>query len=114
MAPIRSFSFWSLIATSITSTLASAIPEVNSAAIAVQAEKLPRASYGDYIDIPKRHDGSAAPLPPGFVAFSIEFAFFPDFAGNKSNPNTFSNNLLNNLRDLQGTKPYIRVGGNTQ
>lgn len=34
--------------------------------------------------------------------------------GNSSTPNTFSNNLLNNLGDLTGTKPYIRVGGNTQ
>ncbi|TKA76148.1 hypothetical protein B0A49_03722 [Cryomyces minteri] len=49
-----------------------------------------------------------------FVSYSIEFAFFPDFAGNSSEPNTFSNNLLNNLGNLQGTKPYIRVGGNTQ
>ncbi|KAK3677681.1 hypothetical protein LTR78_002531 [Recurvomyces mirabilis] len=49
-----------------------------------------------------------------FVAFSIEFSSFPDFAGNLSAPNTFSNNLLNNLGNLIGTKPYIRVGGNTQ
>ncbi len=34
--------------------------------------------------------------------------------GNSSWPNTFSNNLLNNLGNLTGTKPYIRVGGNTQ
>ncbi|KAJ2970373.1 hypothetical protein NUW58_g9720 [Xylaria curta] len=34
--------------------------------------------------------------------------------GNLSNPNKFSNNLLNNLGYLTGTKPYIRVGGNTQ
>ncbi|KAI3333997.1 glycoside hydrolase family 79 protein [Ustulina deusta] len=50
----------------------------------------------------------------GFVSFSIEFASFPDFAGNVSNPNKFSNNLLDNLGYLTGTKPYIRVGGNTQ
>ncbi|KAI0521541.1 glycoside hydrolase family 79 protein [Xylaria bambusicola] len=50
----------------------------------------------------------------GFVSFSIEFSSFPDFAGNGSNPNKFSNNLLNNLGYLIGTKPYIRVGGNTQ
>jgi hypothetical protein len=29
-------------------------------------------------------------------------------------PNHFSNNLLNNIGRLTGTKPYIRVGGNTQ
>lgn len=34
--------------------------------------------------------------------------------GNLSHPNEFSNNLLNNLASLAGTKPYIRVGGNTQ
>lgn len=34
--------------------------------------------------------------------------------GNNSNPNTFSDNLLNNIGNLTGTKPYIRVGGNTQ
>ncbi|KAF2645814.1 hypothetical protein P280DRAFT_417944 [Massarina eburnea CBS 473.64] len=49
-----------------------------------------------------------------FVSYSIEFAFFPDFAGNKTHPNTFSNNLLNSLKTYQGNKPDIRVGGNTQ
>jgi hypothetical protein len=29
-------------------------------------------------------------------------------------PNHFSNNLLNNIGRLTGTKPYIRVGGNSQ
>lgn len=40
----------------------------------------------------------ASSAPPGagvpleaFVSFSIEFAFFPDYAGNISSPNTFSN-----------------------
>ncbi|POR38839.1 Beta-glucuronidase [Tolypocladium paradoxum] len=50
----------------------------------------------------------------GFVSYSIEFSSFPDFAGNRSNPNTFSYNLINNLGALGGTRPYIRVGGNTQ
>ncbi|KAK5681570.1 hypothetical protein LTS10_006103 [Elasticomyces elasticus] len=59
------------------------------------------------------------PYTPGvplesFVSYSIEFSSFPDFAGNLSSPNVFSDNLLNNLGKLQGTKPYIRVGGNTQ
>lgn len=73
------------------------------------------------------------------MSFSIEFASFPDFAGtsqgatyvaslrtikaelltnqsagNLSNPNTFSYNLLSNLGTLQGSYPIIRVGGNTQ
>ncbi|KAK7914657.1 Beta-glucuronidase [Apiospora marii] len=56
---------------------------------------------------------SGTPLD-GFLSYSIEFSSFPDFAGNKSTPNTFSDNLLNNIGYLQGDKPYIRVGGNTQ
>ncbi|KAI0849644.1 glycoside hydrolase family 79 protein [Daldinia vernicosa] len=50
----------------------------------------------------------------GFISYSIEFSSFPDFAGNKSNPNDFSNNLLDNIGAFSGIKPYIRVGGNTQ
>lgn len=34
--------------------------------------------------------------------------------GNNSAPNVFSDNLLNNIGNLTGTKPHIRVGGNTQ
>ncbi|KAK1984999.1 beta-glucuronidase [Colletotrichum cereale] len=57
---------------------------------------------------------AASAVFDAFVSYSLEFAFFPDFAGNSSAPNTFSDNLLANLGDLQGVRPYIRVGGNTQ
>jgi hypothetical protein len=57
--------------------------------------------------------GAGVPLQP-FVSYSIEFSSFPDFAGNLSHPNTFSNNLLDNLVSYTGIKPLIRVGGNTQ
>jgi hypothetical protein len=48
------------------------------------------------------------------MSYSIEFSSFPDFAGNLSHPNTYSDNLLNNLAAYAGSKPLIRVGGNTQ
>lgn len=68
-----------------------------------------------YIPVPKSPGpGASAPIPPAFVSFSIEFSSFPDYAGNKSNPNVFSENLLNNIAAYQGVKPIIRVGGNTQ
>jgi len=69
---------------------------------------------------------------PGFVSFSIEFSSFPDFAGdspclriqdlvtdtypsgNTTHPNSYSDILLQNLGDIMGSRPYIRVGGNTQ
>ncbi|KAL3427446.1 glycoside hydrolase family 79 protein [Phlyctema vagabunda] len=57
---------------------------------------------------------SFPPVLEAFVSFAIEFAFFPDFAGNATSPNTFSDNLLNNIAEISGTKPFIRVGGNTQ
>ncbi|CAN8101169.1 unnamed protein product [Discula destructiva] len=57
---------------------------------------------------------SNTPFPDAFVSYSIEFSSFPDFAGNNCAPNDFSHNLLNNIGNLTGTKPHIRVGGNTQ
>ncbi|KAJ5769363.1 hypothetical protein N7520_003922 [Penicillium odoratum] len=59
-------------------------------------------------------DNAGAAILRPFVSFSIELASFPEYAGNLSKPNKFSNQLLDNLADLQGVKPYIRVGGNTQ
>jgi len=66
------------------------------------------------VAVSRTASGAGAPVLKSFVSFSIELAFFPDFAGNKTNPNTFSDTLLENLKELQGSKPNIRVGGNTQ
>ena len=57
--------------------------------------------------------GAKRPLEH-FVSYSIEFSSLADFAGNLSNPNTFSYNLLENVARYAGSKPLIRVGGNTQ
>ena len=73
----------------------------------------PRDSSTDAAVYDNAPSGAGVPLE-GFVSFSIEFSSFPDFAGNLSAPNTFSDNLLKNLGNIIGTKPYIRVGGNTQ
>lgn len=54
------------------------------------------------------------PVPRDLQSFSIEFAFFPDYAGNKSHPNVFSKNLLKNFKDLTGVYPLVRVGGTSQ
>lgn len=66
-----------------------------------------------HITIPKSPTANAGvPLQP-FVSFSIEFSSFPDYAGNLSHPNNFSNTLLDNLAEYTKFKPLIRVGGNT-
>lgn len=53
-------------------------------------------------------------IPKDLQSFSLEFAFFPDYAGNKSSPNQFSQNLLENFRDITGVYPKVRVGGTSQ
>lgn len=75
---------------------------------------LPRPTDVRYINVTEKPQGTNGPVPEAFISYSLEFALFPDYAGNKSNPNVFSENLLNNLGAYGGTKPYIRVGGNTQ
>jgi hypothetical protein len=66
------------------------------------------------VPVPSTASGAGAPVLKSFLSYSIELAFFPDFAGNKANPNTFSDTLLENLKGFQGSKPNVRVGGNTQ
>ncbi|CAI7634346.1 unnamed protein product [Penicillium bialowiezense] len=53
-------------------------------------------------------------VPNDLQSISIEFAFFPDYAGNKSQPNHFTKNLLHNLKSITGTAPKVRVGGTSQ
>lgn len=57
---------------------------------------------------------SSEPVPKDLQSFSLEFAFFPDYAGNKSSPNLFSRNLMDNFKDITGLYPKIRVGGTSQ
>lgn len=53
-------------------------------------------------------------LDPRFAGFGIEFSNVFSFTGTAANPNTFSANLLANLRNVAGVPPCIRIGGNTQ
>jgi len=71
-------------------------------------------STGNAIGVSANPENASSPLLGGYVSYSIELAFFPDYAGNTSSPNSFSYNLISNLKDIQGVPPYIRVGGNTQ
>ncbi|KAJ5770386.1 uncharacterized protein N7511_002437 [Penicillium nucicola] len=57
---------------------------------------------------------STPTVPNDLQAFSIEFTFFPDYAGNKSHPNEFSKNLLANFKRITGVQPSVRVGGTSQ
>ncbi|KAF5327825.1 hypothetical protein D9619_004932 [Psilocybe cf. subviscida] len=56
---------------------------------------------------------ASSTLQPALASFSIETAFFEEFFGNVSAPNTLSLNLLQNLKDRTGVPPEIRIGGIT-
>ncbi|KAI0140536.1 hypothetical protein GGR57DRAFT_487880 [Xylariaceae sp. FL1272] len=49
-----------------------------------------------------------------YSSFSIEFSYMADYAGNDSYPNTFSKQVVQNLKDISGEYPIFRVGGGTQ
>lgn len=57
---------------------------------------------------------NSSQIPNDLQSVSIEFAFFPDYAGNKTQPNHFSKNLLHNLKTITGMAPKVRVGGTSQ
>ncbi|KAJ7127071.1 glycoside hydrolase family 79 protein [Mycena epipterygia] len=56
---------------------------------------------------------ASSPLHPSLASFSIETAFFIEYLGNTSDPNTLTKNLLQNLKDRAGTPAEIRIGGIT-
>lgn len=52
-------------------------------------------------------------LNPALASFSIETAFFEEFVGNTTSPNTLTANLLQNLKARTGVPAEIRIGGIT-
>ena len=83
-------------------TILRSLPVLATAASLSAGASLPTRSTTRSVSV-----SGAVPSAPGvplegFVSYSIEFSSFPDFAGNISVPNTFSNNLLNNLGNLTG------------
>ncbi|KAF8206495.1 glycoside hydrolase family 79 protein [Mycena galopus ATCC 62051] len=56
---------------------------------------------------------ASSPLSPALASFSIETAFFIEYLGNTSDPNTLTQNLLENLNARTGTPAEIRIGGIT-
>src|ERR1700737_801265 len=52
-------------------------------------------------------------LDPRFAGFGIEFSNIFSYTGTAASPNTFSSNVLQNLKQLTGVSPCIRLGGDT-
>lgn len=57
---------------------------------------------------------SAVPLSRTLSSLSIEFCYITDYLGDVNTPNKLSLQLLQNIQDLTGTPPIIRIGGHTQ
>jgi len=56
---------------------------------------------------------AATQVAPSLIGLSIEQDRWTDWAG-LNNKNQFFFNVLENLKDLSGEPPYIRIGGNSQ
>ncbi|KAJ7158830.1 glycoside hydrolase family 79 protein [Mycena filopes] len=56
---------------------------------------------------------ASPPLDPALASFSIETAFFIEYLGNTTVPNSLTINLLQNLKARTGTPAEIRIGGIT-
>jgi hypothetical protein len=57
---------------------------------------------------------SAVPISKQIVSLSIEFCYIIDYLGDVGGPNNLSKQLLQNIQDISGVPPLIRVGGDTQ
>ena len=56
----------------------------------------------------------AVPIPKSIASLSIEFCYITDYLGDVNSPNKLSLRLLQNIQDLTGEPPRIRIGGHTQ
>ena len=57
---------------------------------------------------------SAVPISKSIISLSIEFCYITDYLGDIKGSNKLSKRLLQNVQDISGEPPVIRVGGDTQ
>ncbi|KAI5455612.1 hypothetical protein BGZ63DRAFT_429703 [Mariannaea sp. PMI_226] len=60
---------------------------------------------------PKAPWNASALVDSSFPSFAIQGSSLPAFTGNKSHPNTFSQNLIREIQDRTGGPLVVRVGG---
>ncbi|KAF2481315.1 glycoside hydrolase family 79 protein [Neohortaea acidophila] len=69
-------------------------------------------THATRLNVPTTAAGASIAHQPNYVSFSIEPAFWVEFWGNASQPNTFTFDVLQLLVD-RGGQPQIRPGGET-
>jgi hypothetical protein len=65
------------------------------------------------VTVPPAHKSEANAVAPDLISFSIEQDRWPEWTGS-SRRNEFFYNALDNLKQLAGVPPRIRVGGKSQ
>jgi hypothetical protein len=56
----------------------------------------------------------AVPISKSLASLSIEFCYILDYLGDVDAPNELTLRLLENVQNILGTAPIIRIGGHTQ
>jgi hypothetical protein len=65
------------------------------------------------VPIPLAASSSAPKISPSLIGLSIEMDRWTDWAGTTS-PNNFFHNTLDNLKQITGAPPNIRIGANSE
>ena len=84
--------------------------------LALCALLLGRVATASRVITPLRVPASPSPeasdyLSSNLASFSIEYAYFEDFIGNKTNPNELTARVLRNIQDRIGVPLSFRPGG---
>ncbi|KAK4623620.1 Beta-glucuronidase [Fulvia fulva] len=69
-------------------------------------------SHAIHLDVPSTCEGASIKHSPSYTSFSFEPAFWVEFFGNLTEPNTFTFGAINTLIE-HGLRPVIRPGGIT-
>jgi hypothetical protein len=78
------------------------------------ANGTPISTLAESVEQGSRAPSSAMPISKSIASLSIEFCYVTDYLGNVNAPNKLSLRLLQNIQDLVGQPPIIRIGGHTQ
>lgn len=71
-------------------------------------------SVGNVVRLTYQANSHAKPIAKDIAALSIEFCYITDYLGDIDHPNSLSRVLLQNIEDIAGAPPVIRIGGHTQ
>ncbi|KAI3335233.1 hypothetical protein F4824DRAFT_465188 [Ustulina deusta] len=87
---------------------------VTLAALATASKASPNITETIELSPPDSPAADRQVVDGAYSSYSVEFTFMADYGGNDTDPNLFSKQVVQNLYDISGAYPIIRVGGSTQ